>query len=1408
MNRWISLLLAIALCVFLPVSAAAQADTISTFAGGGPNNLPATLANIDGPTSVAVSADGNTIYVAARSQHCIFKVSSGTLTIVAGNGTPGYNGDNILATSALLYYPTGLALDGSGNLYISDTTNERIRRIDKTTGIITTVAGAGSYGFSGDGGPATAAQFARPQGIAVDSLNNLLYVADIDNERIRKVDLTSGTITTVAGNGTAGYSGDGGPAIIASLNNPTGVAVDSLGNLYIADGDNFRVRRVDTSGVITTFAGNGINGFAGNGGPATSAELSGGLGLAVDTTDNLLLIADTYNLAVRGVNFSSTIINTVAGGPANVAGVTLGTTQAVSADTAGDWVIADTGHGLIRLVPAATRTSSTVAGNGLGVSGDTFPAVDASLNSPRSVAVDSAGNVFIADTDNQRIRRVDAASKVITTVAGNGNLNFSGDNGPATSAELANPLGIAVDASGYLFIADTQNQRIRRVDAATQNIITVAGNGCAGYGVSGLNCGTTNDPAAEDGVPATNASLNFPQSVAVDGARNLYYIADLGNQRIRRVGAVTQIITTVAGNGCAGYAFSGTPCVSDPSAGDGALATAASLSSPTGVALDASGNLYIADQNNQRIRKVDAMTQIITTVAGTGTMGFNGDGLSATSANLNYPSGVAVDLSGNLYIADIFNQRIRRVDAVSGTITTVAGDGSPGSLGDTGAATAAELASPPSVAVNLTTGNLYIADMLNNRVRLVTNPTVAPMALSTTTLTFPDQVVGTTSAAQTVTLSNTGSGPMTITEIQVGGDYTQTNDCGASVAAGASCTISVLFFPTPTGAWTTTLSIAANAGNSPQIVSVSGNGINANPIVVLSPSSLTFSSQPVATPSAAQTVSLTNTGNAALNIVGVSVVGDASGDYTQTNNCGTSVAAGASCLFNVTFTPAYPGTRTAAIAITDDASTSPQTIALAGTGTGPYASLSLFSLQFGTMALLSTSSPQTTILTNVGNAPLTITGISATGDFAETNTCGSPLAESASCTISVTFTPKAPGLRTGTLALADNAPGSPQSVSLSGTGQGPVVSLSGASLAFGDELVGTTSSSQTVTLANTGNGPLTITNISTTGSFPQTNSCGTTVAASASCTITVSFAPGATGQASGMLTISDNAADSPQTVSLTGTGTAPGVQLSPTSLTLTQLVGQTTIPPSLVNLTNTGTASLNITSITLTGPASGDYAQTNNCGSVVGAGTGCAISISFTPSAAGTRSAALTITDNAADSPQTVTLTGTGRDFSLSASPTSSTVGAGQTATYTLQVTPGGGFDQAVSFSCDGAPSAATCIILPGSVTLDGTNAATATVTVTTNPHSLAPPGADSHTKIPIFGWLAALGALLCLAAFRRRRARLVLAALVLLVAIWTACGGGETRVLLGTPPGTYTLKVTATSGGLTHQVTLTLGVN
>jgi sugar lactone lactonase YvrE len=336
------------------------------------------------------------------------------ITTVAGTGAQGFSGDGGLAIRARLAYPDSVAVDAAGNVYFADVLNSRVRRID-SRGVITTVAGSDTAGFSGDGGPATDAQLASPVGVAVDAAGNL-YFADLGNDRVRRVD-THGTITTVAGSGTglATFAGDGGSADHARLNAPDDVVVDASGNLYISDYANYRVRRVDTRGVITTVAGTGVPGFSGDGGPATRAELDAPDGLAVDAAGNLY-IAEGGDERVRRV------------------------------DT----------HGVI----------TTVAGTGTqGFSGDGGPATRAQLWSPKYLATDPAGNLYIAELGNERVRRVDTHG-VITTVAGAGTTGFSGDGGPAVFARFDHLSGVTSDWAGNLYVADSFNRRIRWIAPA------------------------------------------------------------------------------------------------------------------------------------------------------------------------------------------------------------------------------------------------------------------------------------------------------------------------------------------------------------------------------------------------------------------------------------------------------------------------------------------------------------------------------------------------------------------------------------------------------------------------------------------------------------------------------------------------------------------------------------------------------------------------------------------------------------------------------------------------------------------------------------------------------------------------------------------------------------------------------
>ena len=683
----------LALCAALAaaVAGAQSADEwmIETVAGSSfvRDGGPAVQGLLYSPWGVAADGSGN-LYIADTNNHRIRKVNAaGNIFTVAGTGQFGYSGDGGPAAEARLTQPRGLAVDGSGNLYIADAGNHRIRKVD-ASGVITTAAGTGAYGYSGDGDTAAAARLNNPWDVAADGSGNI-YIADSGNQRIRKVD-AAGNISTVAGTGDQAYGGDGGPAVEAQLAWPASVAVDEAGNLYIADSENHRVRKVDAAGYISTAAGTGEGGYSGNGGPAVKAQLAWPNGVAMDGAGNLY-IADTSNQRIRKVDAAG-YISAAAGGkvgdgsagrPALYAH--LRSPMGVAADGAGNLYIADTGNNRIRKVDAAGYISTEA---GPGRVGDGGPAVEAWFYHPGHVAADGAGNLYIADTGGHRIRKVDAAAGNIYTAAGTGEPGPSGGAVPTFLAQFNLPEGVAVDESGNLYIADKGNHIVLKIDAWGY-MSKAAGSGLPGSFVGGES--------------AFQTQFNQPQGVAADGLGNLY-IADTGNHRIYKVD-VTRRIFTVAGTGERGYS------------GDGGPAVEAQLAWPRDVAVDGSGNIYIADTNNQRIRKVDA-SGTISAIAGTGALAYGGDGGPAVEAQLALPGGVAVDGSGNIYIADTNNHRIRKIDA-SGTISTIAGTGVLAYGGDGGPAVEAHLALPGDVAVG-GSGNIYIADSHNRRIRRLT----------------------------------------------------------------------------------------------------------------------------------------------------------------------------------------------------------------------------------------------------------------------------------------------------------------------------------------------------------------------------------------------------------------------------------------------------------------------------------------------------------------------------------------------------------------------------------------------------------------------------------------------------------------------------------------------------------------
>ncbi len=693
-----------------------------TASGGTWSSSNPSIAVVSGPGIVTGISAGNVLISYSVTGTCgtvsaLAKVSVGNPVIntIAGNGTAGFTGDGGAATAAEIYAPACAVTDATGNIYICDYSNNRIRKVG-ATGNITTFAGNGISGYSGDGGQATAAELNHPTGIYADGSGNL-FIADFSNNRIRKVN-SSGVITTIAGTGTTGYSGDGGAATAAHLNEPSCLVGDAAGNIYFTDGNNCAVRVINTSGIITTIAGNGTPGYSGDGGPATAAHIWFAFGIALDAANNLY-IADQFSNRVRKISTSG-IITTVAG--------------------------------------------SGATGSGTGsYTGDGGAATAATMKNPSGVYIDPAGNMVISDYYNNVIRYVNT-SGIISTIAGTGTGGFSGDGGAPTSAQIYHPNNIWEDAGGNIYIPDATNNRVREITMSggsvapvtgpvivcpgntitltdstsggtwsssnstvatvtTGGVVTgiVVGNAVISYAVTS-SCGTVyakhpvmvglpdittiagagSSGFGGDGGPATAALLNNPHSMFMDTSGNVI-IADIFNNRIRKINS-SGIISTIAGTGIAGFG------------GDGGAATAAVLNTPWAITKDATGNIYVSDNLNNRVRKISS-TGIISTIAGTGTAGFAGDGGPATAALLHGPAGLAFDGSGNLYIGEFNNDRVRKINT-AGIITTIAGTGVSGFSGDGGAATAATFNQLNFVQTDAS-GNVYITDNGNHRIRRV-----------------------------------------------------------------------------------------------------------------------------------------------------------------------------------------------------------------------------------------------------------------------------------------------------------------------------------------------------------------------------------------------------------------------------------------------------------------------------------------------------------------------------------------------------------------------------------------------------------------------------------------------------------------------------------------------------------------
>ena len=779
----------------------------------------------------------------------------------AGTGEQGFHGDGGPATEARFHSPGGIAIDSVGNVYVADVNNGRVRRIDQA-GMITTIAGTGERGYAGDGGPAVEAQLLAPSAVALDASGSL-YIAEVAGHRVRKID-TTGTISTVAGTGTAGSEGDGGPAVEAQLNWPAALALDAAGNILIGESRGHRVRKVSLEGTITTIAGTGSKGSTGDGGAATAAQLNYVSDLATDALGNIYL-SDINAGRIRKISPSGRI-TTVAGtgiprhagdgGPAIAA--QLVTPGGIALDPAGNLYLSEYWSGWLRKINAA-GIIQTIAGTGEQLStGNMGLAIDAALDRPGYIALDSDGNLYVSEFFGDRIRILRPTAKLsrfrlplgtsgdsvlltvteggsvrwngtalvhgLLAVAANGNrytfgqtaggavtatyipdrqtvdlqegrtvtlisgedgawrigdqavtsghrhvedgreylLEWTGTNWrlakytirtiagtvdvaegvPATEARLFNPYFVALDSTGNAYISEASNHRVRKIDTSG-TITTIAGTGERGY--------------AGDGGPATEAEFDSPRGIGVNWLGEIF-VADYGNDVVRKIDVLGRITTIRTGrrlyrpHGLALDLF-GNVIVAEAHVRNhlvrridirgnlttiagipgqrggfegGGLATAARLYYPRAVAADPSGNIYFADSFNNRVRKIDPNDMIVT-IAGTGERGYSGDGGPALDAQLSGPNGVLVDSAGNVYISDAGNFRVRKIDS-SGMIETIAGTGEAGDVGNGGPAVEARLRYPRGLAID-SSNDLFLADSGNDSVRRISGAgTIMPFA--------------------------------------------------------------------------------------------------------------------------------------------------------------------------------------------------------------------------------------------------------------------------------------------------------------------------------------------------------------------------------------------------------------------------------------------------------------------------------------------------------------------------------------------------------------------------------------------------------------------------------------------------------------------------------------------------------
>jgi uncharacterized protein (TIGR03437 family) len=693
----------------VPYSIRSIAGALQSGDGG-----PAVQGFIPGPGPLTVDANG-VVYVGETLPGIIRRVGlDGILSSVAGGAVPQTNllvpeqssGDGGPAVGAGIREVLGVAVDTSNNLYISDVLGCRVRRVNLTTGIISAYAGDGVC-RSGPDGPVATTSFQIPRSLSIDAQGRLLVV---DANRLRRIDVSAGTVTTIAGNGTSGLAGNGGPAAQALIDTPGALALDSAGNIYFTEGPNCLVRQIAiSSGTLQTIAGTTC-GYAGDNGQASAAKLDNPSALLVDAGRRRLYVAEAgAGSRIRAINLDTGAITTYAGtGPAGFAGdggpansAQLAQPSGLAFDQTGALLVSESSN-RVRRIDLTGIVTTFAGGPTTGGDGGQASAATFFFNGTGPIASNHKGGYVFSDQGNGRIRAV-SASGVIQTIAGTDQFaGGTGDGGPAIKAGVGTVFALAVDSAGNVYFADAQGN-LRRI---------------------------TTDGIVNKFVPTTFIT---PYGIGVDLTRNVLYVCEGHGNRLDRVDLATGSTTVFAGSGTpgaptAGYGF----------AGDNGPASQALLFNPISVSVDAQGNVYVFDQSNVRIRKITPSGSNIVTIAGNGMTlpgGISyssGDGGPATSATIFTFSGVASDAVGNVFIGE--GNRIRRVDVNTGIINTIAGTGAFGFTGDGGPAASARISvSNFDIDPN---GNFLLSD--SNRVRLVSDPNAVSIITVDTLGGFPD----------------------------------------------------------------------------------------------------------------------------------------------------------------------------------------------------------------------------------------------------------------------------------------------------------------------------------------------------------------------------------------------------------------------------------------------------------------------------------------------------------------------------------------------------------------------------------------------------------------------------------------------------------------------------------------------